>query len=360
MRNQYSLRIGFCSYIAGALIYFIFPDAQPLIFISASAAGAMAGTFITKTKQPNSLINLQVANQLNKTLTEWKPEVLNLKRNIMQRLNDMGYLLLERRSAYEYKFGITEKAKKERGFKRLPKDISQIIEWMATRSFVVENYRESQDNDPIYDRISLALAKQYDVLKPLHRLIKIHQQDGKEIYLNLAKKTPQEISTVTNFCTLLYNNSFLDNYRYISGRKLIRATTQSNPNMINFFTGDWFERYVFYQVNELLVGNGIEFSFLKSSRGTYANGQDFELDLIFFISGKPLWIECKSGQKYNSFLQKYSKYRKLMQIPKEQAFFIVADLSEEQAINYTNLWDITVVNIHNFVEVIGKVVTSER
>ena len=348
MRNQYSLRIGFCSYIAGALIYFIFPNAQPLIFISASAAGAMAGTFITKSKQ---------ANQFNQILTEWKPDVLNLKRKIIQILNIIIVFFRRQSSSRAAKIDRKNAIRRQLEFELTPQDLPKNIEWMRIRGFVVESYQESQDTDPIYDRISLSLGKYYDVLKPLHRKIKIHQQDGKEIYFTVAQKSPDEISRLTNFCTFLYNNSFLDNYRYFSSKKLIKATTQSNPNMINFFTGGWFERYVFYQVNELLVNSGIKFTFLKSSRGKHATGQNFELDLIFFINNQPLWIECKSGQNYNSYLQKYSDYRKLLQIPKQRAFLIVTDLSKEQTVKYTKLWNITVVNIDNFVEEIDKVVT---
>lgn len=346
MQNQYSLRIGFFSYISGTLIYFLFPDNHPLIFIFATTIGAIIGTIITPFYF-NSQV--QTSNQSNLSI---------LKRHVLSKLNNLVMYLIRKSSSRTAKIDRKNAIRRELEFELTPQDLPKNIEWMRVRGFVVESYQESQDTDPIYDRISLSLGKYYDVLKPLHRQIKIHQQDGKEIYFTVAQRPPDEISRLTNFCTLLYNNSFLDNYRYISSRRLIKATTQSNPNMINFFTGGWFERYVFYQVNELLVNRGIKFTFLKSSRGQHVSGHNFELDLIFFINNQPLWIECKSGQNYNSYLQKYSDYRDLLQIPKQRAFLIVADLSQEQAVNYTKLWNITVVNINNFVEEIDKVVTN--
>lgn len=343
MLKQHCLRVGFFSYISGALIYLIFPDTHPLLLILISTMGAMTGV---------------TPNQFNSPLLNWNPILVIIKRNIIKTINIISDFNKQQILSNSANKIVNNTNRREPEFELISQKVPANIEWMRSKGFIVENYQESQAADPIYDRISLFLGKYYDVLKPLHRQIKIHQQDGKEIYFSLAQKSPDEISLLTNFCTLLNKNSFLNDYHYSSGRRLIRAITQSNPNMINFFTGDWFERYVFYKINELLTNSEIKFTFLKSSRGKHISGHYFELDFVFFIKNQPLWIECKSGQNYNSYLKKYSDYRKLLKIPKQRAFLIVADLTDAQAADYTKLWGITVVNIHNFVEEINKVVTN--
>lgn len=234
------------------------------------------------------------------------------------------------------------------------KNLAIIIDWLERQNFTVEGYKEREKSDYIFNEVAMILGQQYRSLKPFYRRIKYRISKGGRISHRFSDKhTMENMDRIRGFCKLLDDRSFLP-CRYLSKQKMITAEPPANPHMINFFNGDWFELFVYQQICNLFDQQGIEYTSLTQVAGTLENGRDFELDIVFMINEQILWIECKSGQDYNKYLQRYTKLRERMKLPKERAFLVIADLSIKQAAEYTSLWEITVSSIDNFIELISN------
>ena len=231
--------------------------------------------------------------------------------------------------------------------------VTEVIAWLNARHFHVESYRQIQEVDAIFNELAIFMGERYSSIKPFYKQIKYHLQFGTRVRLNLSEKSKEQINNCIHFGKLLKNSSFLSEYHYSSSHKVIFATPQRMGNMINFFNGGWFERFVYQQVCDLLSSHRLQYQCLINPRGVFANTDDFELDLLFLVESQPLWIECKSGDEYNSYLLKYSSHRQKLGVPVSLAFLVILDLADSQARNYTNIWNITVVNQNRLIPAIA-------
>lgn len=233
-------------------------------------------------------------------------------------------------------------------------DVELAIAQLQTRGITVYKYHQPKSQDAIFDKLALHLGKHYANFKELYRRLK-RSAGGEPFQLNLQNRTQEEISNFTNFCSILYQNSFLSYYHYCRADKFIKGNVQNRGDVKNFFTGLWFERFIYQVVSQIITSKGLSYTCLINSQIQFSNGNRFELDLFFLIDEKPLWIECKTGQDYNEHLRKYSAHRNTLAVSKERTFLVILDIPESQTTTLTNLWDITVVNQDNFAQSIAAV-----
>lgn len=231
------------------------------------------------------------------------------------------------------------------------------LEWLADRGITVKDSREQHAADPVFDKLALLLGTRFKTLASLHEVIRRNLSKGTSFTLNLSSKSQDEITDTTQFCTLLNDYAFISSYRYTSSTKTINATPQRTGQVINFFTGGWFERYIYQRVFSLLKEQRKQLTYLLNPRITFSTGDDFELDLFFLVEDEPLWVECKTGE-YQAYISKYSSVRRLLSVPKSSSILIILGISHDLATELTYLYDITVANEANFLEKID--ITAER
>lgn len=230
-------------------------------------------------------------------------------------------------------------------------DFENAIAWFASRNITVEKHDLlKSENDAIINHLSLHLGKYYNSLSPIYKLLKSKAISGEELIWNLRNKPEKDVSHITNFCALLHRNFFFSTYNYSKTTKNLKATVQKRGEIRNFFTGLWFERFIYQAVSQTIINQGLNFACLVNPHIQLTDEYKFELDLFFLIEGQPLWIECKTGREYNAHLPKYSQLRDKLKIPKERAFLVVLGLAEARAANLTNFWGMTVTNQDNILE----------
>lgn len=230
-------------------------------------------------------------------------------------------------------------------------DIESAIAWFASRNIAIEEHDFLElESDAVINHLALHLGKYYHHLLPIYRQLKTKAISGEELKWNLRNKPEKDVSHITNFCALLHQNSFFSTYNYSKTTKNLKATIQKRGEIRNFFTGLWFERFIYQVVSQTIANQGLNFACLVNPHIQFTDENKFELDLFFLIEGEPLWIECKTGRDYNVHLPKYSQLRDKLQIPKERAFLVVLGISEERAANLTNFWGMTVVNQDKFLQ----------
>ena len=220
-----------------------------------------------------------------------------------------------------------------------------VFDWLASRNITVKNYKQQEAADAVFDQLATFLGERFDSLRRLHDQIRRHLATGSNFALNLA--TQEEIANSTQFCTWLHQYAFLSSYRYNKYSKTIYAAPQRVGKVINFFTGGWFERFVFLKVSSLLSQNGLEYVWVINPQISLPNGDDFELDLLFLVENDPLWLECKTGD-YSSYIAKYADVRPTLAVPKERAILVILGISDDLTSQLTDLYDLTVANENNF------------
>jgi hypothetical protein len=224
-----------------------------------------------------------------------------------------------------------------------------VCDWITSKGIAVKNYREQNAGDEVFDQLATFLGERFENLNRVHELIRRNLTTGAYFTLNLSGRSKAEIADSTQFCSMLSSYAFLTNYRYDKNTKIIYATPQKMGIVINFFTGGWFERFIYLKTLSLFTQNKTKFTKLINPQITFPNGDDFELDLLFLVEKQPLWIECKTGD-YQNYIKKYSDIRRLLAVPKERAILVILDISDELANHLTSLFDLTVTNEKSFLE----------
>ncbi len=239
------------------------------------------------------------------------------------------------------------------------KNILTVQDWLANRGITVKHYREQSAADAVFDRLATFLGEHFRTLSRFYEALKRSLISGNSVTLNVASSGQKELAELTQFCTMLHSYAFLSSYKYNKNTKTIFATPNRTGVITNFFTGEWFERYIYLKISSLFARHGNEFTCLINPKITFSNGGDFEFDLFFLVAGQPLWVECKTGD-YQSYIAKYAAARKTLNIPQSRAILVILGISNDLATHLTHLYNITVANEETFLAAVAITVTSDE
>lgn len=219
---------------------------------------------------------------------------------------------------------------------------NNIAALLKQKGIEIIEHRTDKAEDELFDSIAIYLSKRYSLLEKLQKVIKASIVKKTDFTFNLYGKSQQEIQSCTQYCNKLYRATLLSHYYYDKRKKIIRGNVQRRGDIIQFLNGGWFERAILNQVKEKFAE--AETEFLVNPHLEFANGDRFELDILFLAEGELFWIECKTGNHYNDCLPKYCQHGEKLGVAKENAFLVGLGLSDCDAERWTKLWTITVVN----------------
>jgi predicted SprT family Zn-dependent metalloprotease len=245
---------------------------------------------------------------------------------------------------------------KQINFKQI--DCEAALNWLQKQDIEVKKYYQPEEGEHIFNEISLFLGDKYNLIQTVYEQLKRNIPKGTSFQVHLASKSELEISTATQFCTKLSNYALLNTYNYNNVTKIIYASPPQQGRLINFLNGGWFEKYVFQKIINLLQENNLKFSCIVNPQITLSNGSNFELDILFLINDNPLWLECKTGD-YQSYIVKYSDFKKHLSIEKENSCLIILGLPNHLTKKLTQLYEITVLNENNFLEYIELTIKGD-
>lgn len=230
------------------------------------------------------------------------------------------------------------------------KQYQPIISWFERNKIQVSVNHQALDTQGFYDEAAIEIGDNFEVLQDLLDKIRKSQRNNyTSLVLNLSNHSQNEIKTITGFCKKLHDFSFVAKFFYNKNEKRIHLNLQSAPNIVRFFNGEWLEWFVFMKLLKYFYENKGLFSCLRNFDIQFANEDKYEVDIFFLINSKvPIFIECKSGE-FRSFIEKYSKMRRRLDISKENFILLALGLSDEQTIGLTKMYDITFVNEKSFI-----------
>lgn len=319
----------------GATVFLLSTSKKISSVLLASATSGVAGTYIVKSK-------IQLESKLNTLIAVFDHHQTSVQ---LEDFNSNTFAPI-----FSPKLALDRAINQE--------EQQQIIQWLESLNITVNNYYQPQSADYIYDRLTITLGDNYQYLEKLYQQIKRNLSTGESFKLKLSGKDQQLICQNTSFCTQLYEYTFLSSYRYIATAKTIVAAPNRKGEVINFFSGQWFERFVYLKVSQLLSYHDIDYQYLLNPEIVTPEGNNFELDIVFLIDGEPLWIECKTGQ-YQNYIHKYSQFRKTLKVDKNRSFLVILGLSDRLASGLTKMYDLVVSNENLFIQDINKILTTK-
>lgn len=231
-------------------------------------------------------------------------------------------------------------------------DINPIFRFLAERNIQVKTFQTEEEIDDVLDNIALFMGNRYNKIKKVYNSIKSKLNSGIGFRLDLKNATQEEVSYSCQLCNSLHQIAFLSEYKYFkSPQFIINAKPARIPTAINFFTGQWLERFIKTEVKNTIrkLERPVKFSYLTNPQIILPNGDDFELDILFCIEDEIFWFEAKTGE-YQNYVDKYSKMAKLMELDSEHSFMVLTEVHEPNCIALKKIFGMEVVNIESFSE----------
>ena len=243
--------------------------------------------------------------------------------------------------------------------------VNAIREFLNDRGISIKATPLEGPADQVINSLSLYLGERYGSLKLILISIKRNMQHGGYFTESVKHYTQQSVSDATQFCTLLYNVAFLEEYKYSrSPHYLIRAKTTTLPKAQNFFSGQWLERFVLQKVQAVVSqlardkGVDLDFAYLLNPQIILPNGDDFEMDMLFCVSNCFFWIEAKSGE-YQQHIAKYSRMSSILKLDYQHAIMVLTDITPDKSAALSSLFNMTVYDLHQLEAGIAATLRAE-
>jgi predicted Zn finger-like uncharacterized protein len=237
-----------------------------------------------------------------------------------------------------------------------------IIRFLDTKSIQIKKLPESHPSDDLINSFALYLGENYDAIEKLYKMIKRTMQKGESFKLHIANESQKSISAMCQFAHRLYQSAFLADYKYLkSPQFLITARSSSLPNVQNFFSGQWLERYILQkmiEVVEKLSNTHGKWSYLINPQIILPNEDDFELDIIFEVQERIYWVETKTGD-YQSYIDKYARMSKILGVDSQHAFMVLTNIEENLCDSLSAMFSMNVCAIHNFMDAFTNILSQD-
>jgi hypothetical protein len=225
-------------------------------------------------------------------------------------------------------------------------DISKIESFLNSKNIKIRSIDMEEEEEKLA-QIADLMGSQYSLIKRFYGMIKSSMNSGNSFSINLRDEPQQVIVTTCQVATELYKIAFLEEYRYFRApRCLLVARASRSPQALNFLSGNWLERYV---RNRLIClakrqTGKIDFSYIANAKVTLSNGDDFEMDLLFRVNDQFYWVESKTGG-YQDKVQKYSEIASDLDLQRNQAIIVLADVSQDAKTSLSSLYHLSVISV---------------
>jgi hypothetical protein len=231
------------------------------------------------------------------------------------------------------------------------------VEWLKKCNITLLRTAPTGELDETFDRLALFLGERFHNLRPFYEAVK--RRVGGHPHPRAVKLTeapPRVISDICQFATDLHRNGFLSRCRYYRDTRTLIFDPQMDGRVVNFFTGDWLERYVLLTAlkrAEPLLPEGTQPVALTKAVVSLPDGQETELDILLGLPDRVIWIECKTGD-WQEHAVKFGRIARHLGVPPHQAALVLSDpLTPEQKRNASALSRMTAINpeeLEEFVE----------
>ena len=209
--------------------------------------------------------------------------------------------------------------------------IPSVEDYLRERHIAILPTEESEDlvEEGVFLTIAKVMAKKYDTIKIWLDMIKRNQGKRAVVRMDLSKCSQQQVADITQISNMTYECGLIPSFNYLKApRYQLDITLPNLPAAINFFTGGWFELYLYATFQSVGDSLGIQVDIVRNVKILLHNGNEAELDMLGSCPQGLFWVEAKTGLDFNHLLVKYQKLRKLFGIPKNRALLLCSEFGE--------------------------------
>jgi hypothetical protein len=240
-------------------------------------------------------------------------------------------------------------------------------QWLTSKGFEIGcHYQGEPTQDEVFNHAALLIGNYYSYLSPLISQIVyyIKNKPEKRLRYSLSNQSMEGSKICKQFCEGI-NGYLITRYIYDSNTESICTNLLTPVEVFRFFEGTWFERFINQKILQILSKNSIEYHQLVNVNFKFENIKTFhtqsgELDLFYLINKLPFLVECKSGKRdYESDIQKYDMYSRLLKIRKNSSIYIALNMLDDQRDFFNTTYKfLTVVNGNNYLQILQSAITS--
>lgn len=200
---------------------------------------------------------------------------------------------------------------------------NKLIQWLEDRKIKVRSYRVLPSQDEPLDWFARFLGERFDNLHPFYDEWKkaINRQRG-WFKISMKDFPPNQISDIVQFAYRLYQYAMLENLNYARSSRTLSAKAVMIPDVINFVTGGWLERYISRLVKTTIERLGFdlnEIAIISNIQIVLPNQSDAEIDILIGNEATQIWFECKTSEEYQTSVKSWKGLSRYLRIPKERA-----------------------------------------
>ena len=178
--------------------------------------------------------------------------------------------------------------------------------------------------------------------------IKESLKSGNVITINLKDYSQNAITGMCSTFSGMKKLAFLEYYEYKRApHYILKIKPNPHSKSVAFFNGKWLEYFTAKVVARALREHGYDQNVFVNVKGKMPNGDIFEWDILTQIGGELFSVECKTGD-YQRYIEKYVNRAKIMHVPAEHRFLIVAGIDNEAMTGLNDIYDIKVCDTKNF------------
>jgi hypothetical protein len=223
-------------------------------------------------------------------------------------------------------------------------------DWFAARQITPVFDYARIDTTGFFDEAALILGSRYELLRSAIEQVRFaYRQDWSWINVDLGKKSPPEAQAIIDAFRQLYSYTFFSRYSYQRQKNLLGMSLQPALAIRQFFEGGWLEWWAFMQLLQRGLECGANFSCTRGVHIEFQNEGLRELDVMFLLKKRfPIVVECKTGE-FRGEIDKYVRLRRRLSLDRSQFVVCNPDLTDEQTVGMSAMYDLTFVNLQSFV-----------
>lgn len=205
------------------------------------------------------------------------------------------------------------------------KGITFLLSWFERCGFEIVNYKVVPSQPEPLDWFAQFMGKRFHHLQPFYEQWKRAIHTRYPFTLNLADAPPEQISDTVQLAHQLMQAALVTNVRYRRDVRSLHVTPVYQPEVINFVTGGWLERFVGRLVWDIAQQQNAlqeDIAVLRNIQILFPNRQQAELDLVIVYGERIIWLEGKTGD-YSSSVERWQKVNQFLKLSPEEAALVL-------------------------------------
>jgi hypothetical protein len=220
-----------------------------------------------------------------------------------------------------------------------------IERWLKAKQIEARFDHSNVDTSGYFDEAAHQLGKSHALFGELiQRVTWSYRKSHTGLNIDLTGVAQNDVQALTTLCRQFYSHTLFARYQYQKQEKVIRLSLQPAPKVRQFFEGAWLEWFALLEVVDHLKAKKLGFSCARGVEVLFPNEDMHELDVVVLPSGQnPVCIECKTGE-FRREIDKYQRLRKRLGVERSRFIICATDITEEQAVSLTAMYDLTFVS----------------